>query len=282
MKAAPFDYVRAATVDEAVAALGDDARVLAGGQSLVPLLAARLARPAVVVDVNRLDDLAGLHRSGEHLVLGALARQRRVETSPLVRRDVPLLAEALSHVGHVATRNRGTVGGSLAHADPAAELPAVCVALDARLTARGPRGTRVIAARDFFRGPHRTALAPDELLVEVRLPVPPAGSGHGVAELNRRANDLALVAVVACVTVADGTVTHARIAVAGAGPTPIRASAAETLLLGRPASAAALAEAAAAVADTTDPPDHLHAPASYRRDMAAVLTRRALRQAVTP
>ncbi|MFC6092322.1 FAD binding domain-containing protein [Saccharothrix lopnurensis] len=282
MKAAPFDYVRAATVEEAVGALsGDGARALAGGQSLVPLLNLRLARPTTVVDVNRLD-LDHLRLSGTDLVLGALVRHRRVETSPLVRREVPLLAEAMSHVGHVAVRNRGTVGGSAAHADPAGELPAVCVALDATLVARGPAGPRAIAARDFFLGPHRTALAPGELLVEVRLPVPPPGSGHAVAELCRRHNDLALVAVVACVTVSEGTVTRARVAVAGAGPTPLRATAAEALLVGRAPTADAIASAADAVADSTDPPDDLHAPATYRRDMAAVLTRRALRQAVAP
>ncbi|MFD7660546.1 FAD binding domain-containing protein, partial [Actinosynnema sp. NPDC059797] len=211
MKAAPFDYVRATTVEEALSALSGGARVLAGGQSLVPLLNQRLVRPATVVDVNGLD-LAHLHRSGTDLVLGALVRHRRVETSPLVRREVPLLAEAMSHVGHVSVRNRGTVGGSAAHADPAAELPAVCVALDATFLARGPAGRRGIPARDFFLGPHRTALAPDELLVEVSLPVPPPGSGHAVVELSRRHNDLALVAVVACVTVREGIVTRARIA----------------------------------------------------------------------
>ncbi|MBB5958288.1 carbon-monoxide dehydrogenase medium subunit [Saccharothrix tamanrassetensis] len=280
MKAAPFAYVRAAGVGEAVAALSEGALVLAGGQSLVPLLNMRLVRPHTVMDVNRLD-LAHLHRSGADLVLGALTRHRQVETSPLVRRDVPLLAAAMSHVGYVAVRNRGTTGGSIAHADPAAELPAVCVALDASFTVQGARGRREIPAGEFFLGPHRTALAADELLVETRVPVPPVGSGHGVAELSRRANDLAVVAVVACVAVSEGTVTYARIAVAGAAPTPIRATVAESVLLGRTPSADVIASAADAVADATDPSDDLRAPAAYRREMAVVLTRRALRQAVT-
>ncbi|GAA1288232.1 xanthine dehydrogenase family protein subunit M [Saccharothrix xinjiangensis] len=279
MKAAPFDYVRAATVEEALSALSGGARVLAGGQSLVPLLNQRLVRPTTVVDVNRLD-LDHLHESGSDLVLGALVRHRQVETSPLVRRRAPLLAEAMSHVGHVSVRNLGTVGGSAAHADPAAELPAVCVALDATFGVRGPGGPREIPARDFFLGPHRTALAPGELLVEVRLPRPPPRSRHAVVKLSRRHNDLALVAVVACVTVRDGVVTRARIAVAGAGPTPVRAGAAEALLVGRAPGHHAVAEAADAAADATDPPDDRHAPAAYRREMAAVLTRRALRGAL--
>ncbi|MFJ6674788.1 FAD binding domain-containing protein [Actinosynnema sp. NPDC091369] len=279
MKAAPFDYVRATSAETAVEALRDGAVALAGGQSLVPLLNARSRRPEVVVDVSRLP-LTGIEQDGPALVLGALTRLRAAETSPVVRRAVPLLAEALTHVGHVSVRNRGTVGGSVAHADPAAELPAVFLALDAVFSVLGPDGTRVVAARDFFLGRHRTALAPDELLTGIRVPLPPSTARHGLAELSRRPNDLAITAVFTSVVLSDGVVTDARIAVAGAGPTPIRARAAEDLLRGRAPTPDVLATAAEAAAAATDPVDDVHAPAAYRRDMAAVLTRRALREAV--
>lgn len=279
MKAARFDYVRAATAEMAVDALARGAVALAGGQSLVPLLNTRSRRPEVVVDVSRLP-LTGVELDGSTLVLGALTRLRAAETSPVVRRAVPLLAEALTHVGHVSVRNRGTVGGSVAHADPAAELPAVFLALDAVFTARGPGGTREVDARDFFRGPHRTALASDELLTGIRVPLPPPTARHGVAELSRRPNDLAITAVFTSVTLTDRVVTEARIAVAGAAPTPIRAHAAEELLRGRALTPDVLTAVADAAADATDSVDDVHAPAAYRRDMTAVLTRRALRQAV--
>ncbi|MER5261526.1 xanthine dehydrogenase family protein subunit M [Actinosynnema sp. NPDC002837] len=279
MKAARFDYVRAATADIAVDALARGAVALAGGQSLIPLLNTRSRRPEVVVDVSRLP-LTGVEEDGSTLVLGALTRLRAAETSPVVRRAVPLLAEALTHVGHVSVRNRGTVGGSVAHADPAAELPAVCLALDAVFTAQGPGGTREVDARDFFRGPHRTALASDELLTGIRVPLPPPTARHGIAELSRRPNDLAITAVFTSITLTDRVVAEARIAVAGAAPTPIRAHAAEELLRGQALTPEVLTAAADAAAAATDPVDDVHAPAAYRRDMTAVLTRRALRQAV--
>jgi aerobic carbon-monoxide dehydrogenase medium subunit len=281
MKAVAFDYVRASSVEDAVDALGDDnAKVLAGGQSLVPLLNMRLARPAVLVDINRLAELSYLRRDNGNLVIGALTRHRTVETSPLVHEDIPLLAEALKHVGHVSIRNRGTFGGSLAHADPAAELPAVCVALDAFFLIQGPDGVREIAARDFFLGPHETALEPSELLISVRIPVLPAMTGYSVQELSPRGNDLALVGVFAAVTVESaGICSQARIAVAGAGPTPIRAIAVEQALTGQTLTDLAIAAAVAEL--SVDPPDSIHAPASYRREMASVLTRRAIRTAVS-
>jgi carbon-monoxide dehydrogenase medium subunit len=279
MKAAAFDYVRAGSVDDAVSALAaDGAQVLAGGQSLVPLLNMRIARPSLLVDVNGLDDLAYVRRDGERVEIGALTRQRAVETSDVVRRDVPLLAQALRHVGHVATRNRGTLGGSLAHADPAAELPAVAVALDAELVVRGPRGERTVAATDFFRSPFRTVLVPGELLVAVRFPVLRAACA--IEELSRRSKDLALVAVFVALEREDGRCSRARIAVAGGGPTPIRARAAEELLRGQPLTGDVIASAAQEIAAATDPPSDLHAPAAYRREIAAVLGRRALTKAV--
>jgi aerobic carbon-monoxide dehydrogenase medium subunit len=283
MKAAAFDYIRAASVDEVVQALAahEDAKILAGGQSLVPLLNMRLARPAVLVDINRIGELAYLRRSNGDLAIGALTRHRAAEISELVRRDAPLLAEALRHVGHLTIRNRGTIGGSAAHADPAAELPATLVALDAQLVLRGPRAERVVAARDFFQGYLQTTLEADEIVTEIRIPVLPAGSRCAVAELARRSGDFALVAVFAVLVLApDGTCRDARIAVAGAGSVPVRATEAEAILVGRVPDAGALGEAAAAVAAATDPPSDIHAPATYRREMVVVLTRRAVRSAL--
>ncbi|WP_410654265.1 FAD binding domain-containing protein [Amycolatopsis sp. lyj-112] len=284
MKAAPFSYLRAASLDEAVEALGTPgAQVLAGGQSLVPLLNLRQARPSLLVDINRVGGLSFLRRKNGLLEIGALTRHRIVETAEVVRSQVPLLAEALGYVGHVAIRNRGTIGGSLAHADPAAELPAVMLALDAEFAVHGNGGERVVAARDFFLGPHRTALGPGELLTRISVPLsrpePTLRSGCAVEELSRRSRDLALVAVFATVTLSGDTCTAARIAVAGAGPTPIRATAAEESLIGNALTADAIAAAAELAAAATDPPEDLHAPAGYRREMAAVLTRRAITRA---
>jgi carbon-monoxide dehydrogenase medium subunit len=219
VKAARFDYVRASTAEMAVDALARGAVALAGGQSLIPLLNTRTRRPEVVVDVSRLP-LTCVEQDGSMLMLGALTRLRAAETSPVLRRAVPLLAEALTHVGHVSVRNRGTVGGSVAHADPAAELPAVFLALDAVFTAQGPSGTREVEANDFFRGPHRTALASDELLTGIRVPLPPPTARHGIAELSRRPNDLAITAVFTLVALTDRVVTEARIA--PASPWPVR------------------------------------------------------------
>lgn len=278
MKAAPFDYLRVSSLDEAVQALGTpESLVLAGGQSLVPLLNLRQARPSLVVDINRVDELSFLRKENGCLEIGALTRHRAVETSDVVRSEVPLLAEALGYVGHVAIRNRGTIGGSLAHADPAAELPAVMVALDAEFAVHGPDGERTIAARDFFLGPYRTALATGELLTRISVPVLPGGCA--VEELSRRSRDLALVAVFATVTMSGDVCETARIAVAGAGPTPIRATAAEAALVGQPLTDGVIATAADLAAAATDPPDDLHAPSGYRREMAAVLTRRAITRA---
>nr|WP_042193643.1 xanthine dehydrogenase family protein subunit M [Kibdelosporangium sp. MJ126-NF4]CEL20817.1 Carbon monoxide dehydrogenase medium chain [Kibdelosporangium sp. MJ126-NF4]CTQ98378.1 Carbon monoxide dehydrogenase medium chain (EC 1.2.99.2) [Kibdelosporangium sp. MJ126-NF4] len=279
MKAAAFDYLRASSVTEAVEALaGAGARVLAGGQSLVPLLNMRLARPRLLVDINHLADLSYLRRDNGNLVIGATTRHRAAETSALVGQDLPLLAEALRYVGHVSIRNRGTIGGSLAHADPAAELPAVAVALDASFRAQGVHGVRDIPAGEFFLGPHQTALTPGELLVSVSFPPPPAR--FSVQELSFRRRDLALVVVVAAVTIVDGVCAQARIAIGGAGPIPLRATAVEQALVGQTLTDAVIAAAAAEL--VCDPPDSVHAPASYRREMATVLTRRALRTAVHP
>ncbi|MBC3193363.1 xanthine dehydrogenase family protein subunit M [Pseudonocardia sp. C8] len=283
MKPTAFDYVRATSLDHAVAVLAEhdgDAKVLAGGQSLVPLLAMRLAQPTVLVDLAGLDELSYLRADGAHLEIGAMTRARTVETADLVAGRVPLLPAALRHVGHVTIRNRGTIGGSAAHADPAAELPAVLRALDGELVATGPGGRRTIAAADFFRGFLDTALEPGEVLTAVRLPAQPAGVRVAVQEFARRHGDFAIVAVFAAVELDDSArIRSARIAVAGADQVPVRAAAAEELLAGRPPTPDLLVAAADAVAAATRPTDDIHAPADYRRRIAAVLTRRCLEQA---
>lgn len=285
MKPAPFDYVRAIDVEHAVAVLAasdGDANVLAGGQSLVPLLAMRLAQPTVLVDLGRLADLAYVRDDGGHIEIGAMTRTRDVETSPLVAAAAPLLPAALAHVGHVTIRNRGTLGGSTAHADPAAEAPAVLRALDAEMLLAGPRGTRTVAAAEFFQGFLVTAVEPDELLVAVRVPKQAPGTVVAVQEFARRHGDFALAAVFTALRfAADGTVAEARISTAGVGQVPIRADAAEGLLVGTTAGPDAVAAAAAAVAAATSPIDDIHAPVAYRRHLVAVLTRRCLAQATT-
>ena len=275
MKPAPFDYLAAASVEEAVAALaayGDDAVVLAGGQSLVPLLNMRLARPSVVVDVNRVAALAGIAANGVTTV-GALTRQAAALRSPLLAERAPLLVAALAQVGHVATRSRGTIGGSAAHADPAAELPAVLLALDATLVLRGPEGERVVAAADFFQGPFTTARHSTELLTAVRLPAAPAGSRHGFHEVARRHGDFALAGAAVVVAPAPpGAVRHVRIALFGVAPCAFRAVAAEAALTaGAPAEQVAALAAAAA-----EPHDDTHATAAYRRRAVHVCVLRAL------
>ncbi|MGD9525842.1 FAD binding domain-containing protein [Pseudonocardia sp.] len=280
MKPAPFGHVHATSVEHAVAVLAEsdgEAKVLAGGQSLVPLLAMRLAQPSVLVDLGRLGGLAGIRDAGDHLEIGAMTRTRDVETSPLVAAAVPLLPAALAHVGHVTIRNRGTFGGSAAHADPAAEIPAALRVLDAELVLAGPGGRRAVTAADFFRGFLTTAAGPDEVLVAVRVPKQEPGTAVAVQEFARRHGDFALAAVLTAVRLApDGTVAHARIAAAGVGPAPVRADAAERLLTGAVPGPDVIAATAAAVAGATAPVTDVHAPADYRRHLAAVLTRRCL------
>lgn len=284
MKPAPLQYVRATDLAHAVAVLtehGGDAKLLAGGQSLVPLLAMRLAQPTALVDLAHVDGLAGITDAGDHLEIGAMTRTRDVETSPLVGARVPLLPAALRHSGHVTIRNRGTIGGSTAHADPAAELPAVLLALDAEMVATGPGGRRTIPAAEFFHGFLTTALEPDEVLTAVRVPLQDPATGVAVQEFARRHGDFAIVAVFATVRLdGAGRVADARIAVAGADQVPVRARAAEDLLSGQVPTVEAIRAAAAAVADATNPTDDIHAPAAYRRRLAAVLARRCLEQAV--
>jgi len=284
MKPAPFAYHRPATVDEALTVLarhGGDAKPLAGGQSLIPAMNFRLARPAVLVDLNRIAALAGIRGSADGLRIGTMTRQRAVERDTTVARDAPLLAEALPHIAHPQIRTRGTVGGSLAHADPAAEMPAVMVALDATFDLRGPRGKRSIAAAEFYTGLFTTALAPDELLVEIAIPRPAPRSGSAFVEVARRHGDYALAGVAAVVALDDaGRCREARIALLSVGDGPVLARKAAQAITGAAPTAEAIKAAAdAAASKDIDPPGDIHASAAYRRQLVGVLVRRALQRA---
>ena len=284
MKPPPFDYARAESVDEAVALLArhdGGAKLLAGGQSLVPMLNFRLVHPSLLVDVNRIPGLAAIEEGAGGLRLGALARHRQLEVSPAVAERFPVLRAAVRHVAHLAIRNRGTLGGSLAHADPAAELPMMALLLDATMEVSGPAGSRRSAAREFFRSALTTALGDAEMLVRVELPFLPAGTGWGFEEVARRAGDFALAAAAATLTLgADGNVAEARLAVMGVHDTPLRIAAAEALLAGEPPEREAVEAAARAARDAVEPYDDLHASADLRRHLVEVLARRALEAAV--
>jgi len=281
VKPAPFEYADPRSLDEAVAELGrhgDDGKVLAGGQSLVPMLNFRLARPRVVVDINRVAGLDGLTESGGTLRVGALVRQRRLERWAAGRSA--LFAAALGHVGHSAIRNRGTVAGSVVHADPAAELPAVLLALDGVVVARSPRGERAIAASELFQGPLTTSLAADEIATETRWVLPAATDGWGFHEVARRHGDFALVGAVVVVALRAGRLERVRAALFGAGPTPVRLAALERALNGQPPAAATTRAAVESATRELDTASDLHATAEYRRVVAGTLVTRALGDAV--
>ena len=279
MKPASFAYHRPAMLDEAFELLeryGPDGRILAGGQSLVPALNMRLATPAALIDINRLPGLDRIQLTAEGLVIGALARQEAVEHSPLVARHAPLIAQAMPHVGHLAIRTRGTFGGSLAQADPAAELPASVVALGATIRVARRGDVRVIPAPQFFRGIYTTALEPGEVLTEVVVPPIQAGWRSSFEELARRHGDYALVGLAAHCRVTDGRIEEARLVFTGVGITPVRASRAETALAGRRRDPNVLAGAGRALDGDLDPPTDVHASASLRRHLARVLLSRVL------
>jgi CO/xanthine dehydrogenase FAD-binding subunit len=282
MKPAAFDYVLAESIDAAVAALaaaGGDAKILAGGQSLVPMLNFRLLRPATLVDINRIPDLAFIEERADHIVIGALTRHYRLETSPIMAEHLPVVTEAMRHVAHLAIRNRGTIGGSLSHADPAAELPMLALLLDATLHVVSYAGLREVPARDFFLGPLTVALAADEMVTHVTIPKPPPTTGWGFAEVARRSGDFALAAVAATLTLRDGRICAARIAMTGIDETAKRADEAEALLAGRKLTPDLIDAAIAAVRAAVNPPSDLHASSDYRRHLVGVLAGRALADA---
>ncbi|HTQ91426.1 MAG TPA: xanthine dehydrogenase family protein subunit M [Streptosporangiaceae bacterium] len=282
MKLPPVEYEAPATVADAVGLLaehGDEASVLAGGQSLIPLLALRLARPEVLIDINGIDELSGVSAEDGWVTIGAMTREYVAEESGTVAEAVPLLAAALPLIGHEAIRSRGTIGGSLAHADPAAELPAVARALDAEFVVRGPSGTRVIPAAQWFEGFLTTSRSPDELLLEVRFPAANGDTGVSFEEVARRHGDFAMVGLATSLMFSDGTISEARLAFAGVSEVPARVTAAEDLLTGERPSAELFDEAARRGCEDLDPPADLHGSSDYRKKVAAAVMRRGLRAA---
>jgi carbon-monoxide dehydrogenase medium subunit len=283
VKPVQFAYHRPASLDEALALLeryGADGRVLAGGQSLVPALNMRLAAPAPLIDINRLPGLDGIGLEPEGLVVGALARHEAVEASPLVVRHAPLIAQAMPHVGHRAIRTRGTVGGSVALADPAAELPVCLIALDGTVRVAGRGRRRDIPAQRFFRGIHMTDLAPGEIVTAVVVPGIQPGWRSRFAELARRHGDYALVGLAAHCRVDGGAIMEARLVFCGVGPTPVRAFRAGAALSGRRPDPDAVAEAGRALDADLEPPGDVHASPALRRHLARVLLARAVAQIV--
>jgi CO/xanthine dehydrogenase FAD-binding subunit len=284
MKPAPFRYIVARSVEQALALkaeYGDEARFLAGGQSLVPTMNFRLTQPAVLIDINPLAELAGMRKSGpESFHIGAVTRYRDIERDPATARDLPLVAEALPHIAHPQIRNRGTIGGNLAHADPASEMPAIVVALAGRLRAQSKNGERWIPASNFFAGTLVTTLAADEMLVELELPLAKPRSGACFMEVARRRGDFALVGV-ACMVQMDenGRCAEARIGLCNAGETPILAEDSGASLIGRPIDLAAIDQAGALVQRAIDPGGSIHASKAFQRHLAGVLTKRALIEA---
>ena len=282
MKPAKFDYFAPESVAEALELLrahGGDAKILAGGQSLMPVMNFRLARPAAIIDINNIGELAFIREDGEGVAIGALTRQRAIERSDLVRRRTPLLAEATQFIGHLPIRSRGTIGGSLANADPAAEDPALALALDATMVLASHRGERRVAARDFFTGLLETAIAEDELLTGIEFPATPAGEGWGFREISRRHGDFALAGVAARITVAEGRIAAAHLAACGVGPGPLPLVAAAAALAGQEPSDAAIDAAAECAAGEIDPMSDVHASAAYRRELVRAMTARALHDA---
>ena len=282
MKPAVFHHVAPTSVDEVLSLLREhspDARILAGGQSLVPLMNFRLSCPSILIDLNHVQDLAYIRDDGALLAIGAMTRERTIENSDLVRRFAPLLHEATSHIAHLPIRSRGTIGGSLANADPAAEYPAVSVALDFDMVIRSARGERRVSARDFFLGLLTTALEPDELLVEILVPKAPPRTGSAFVELARRQGDFALAGVATQITCSGDNIAEVRMAACGVGPGPIRLAAAEDIIMRDGLTDATAKRAAKAAAEEVDPSNDLHATASYRRHLTGIMASRALMRA---
>jgi CO/xanthine dehydrogenase FAD-binding subunit len=281
MKPAPFKYIAACSLDQALslkAKYGDEARFLAGGQSLIPAMNFRLARPEVLIDINGLPELAGIDRPDRETIrVGAVTRYRALERDADFLRECPLFADALPHIAHPQIRNRGTIGGNLSHADPASELPAVATAMRARMKIRSSNGERELEASEFFAGLLTTSLEPEEMLVEISFPVHKPRSGSCFMEVARRRGDFALAGVAAIVSLdEDGRCTEVRLALCGVGETPVDASAAASSLVGQRCTGKAIEAVAADLQGAIDPPGSIHASADYQRHIAGVLARRAI------
>ncbi len=283
MKPASFSYTAPTSVDQAVELLtlhGTEARLLAGGQSLMPVLNFRLGQPGILIDLNGIADLSFIREQDNRIEIGAMTRQCDIERSSLIAAHAPLLHEATQQIAHRAIRNRGTIGGSLAQADPAAEYPACVVALDATMVVRGGKGERLIAATDFFDGPLTTTLADGEILVRIDIPKAPADSGSAFVEIARRHGDFALAGVAAQIALSNGKVSQANLAACGAGPVPVRLAQAEKALMGTAADDSAVQSAARAAMAEVDPQSDLHGSSAYRRRLVGVMAARAIDQAV--
>lgn len=283
MKPPKFEYHAPTTIDDALDRLArydGDAKVLAGGQSLMPLLNFRLSRPAALIDLNRIPALAYIKEADGQVRFGAMTRQRGIEFSPVVARRLPLLMEATRWVGHLPIRTRGTIGGSIAHADPSAEYPAVLTALEGEVIVRSPKRERTLRPAELFQTYLTTSLAADEILTEVRLTAMPAGAGYAFEEFARRHGDFAIVGIAAVLVVEGTRCAKARLATAGAGPVPLRLRAAEEILEREGVGEPALEAAAQKAAELVDPDSDIHASADYRRHLTQVLTARALRRAL--
>jgi carbon-monoxide dehydrogenase medium subunit len=283
MKPVKFEYHAPRTLEEAIAVLaryGGQAKLLAGGQSLMPLMNFRLTRPAALIDLNAVASLSYIREDDGSVRFGAMTRQRSIEFSPVVRQRLPLLSEATALVGHLPIRTRGTIGGSLAHADPSAEYPAVLAALDGTVVVKGPRGERTLRSAQLFQSYLTTSLEPDDVLVEVSVPAMPPGAGFAFEEFSRRHGDFAIVGIAAMLVGQDTRCTAARLATAGTGPVPVRLRAAEEILERDGFSEAAIQAAARRAEELVEPDSDIHASAAYRRNLTRVLTARALRRAV--
>jgi aerobic carbon-monoxide dehydrogenase medium subunit len=283
MKLPPFDYACPTTLPEAVQLLAShdgDAKAIAGGQSLMPMLAFRLAHPSLLVDLRKLADLRGIRISERGVTLGAMVRWRDIEDDERLETAHPLLKAAIAHVAHYQIRNRGTVGGSIAHADPAAEMPGIAMTCDAEIAVVGKSGARVYQAADFFQGALTTALAPDEIIVEIRLPAWPKGRRWGFQEFARRRGDFALAAAALFHDQdAHGKACNAHVGVIGVGDRPLRLAAVEDVINGQSIDEATIAKAEAMAAAAVDPQDDIHASAAYRRALVGTLVERALKSA---
>jgi carbon-monoxide dehydrogenase medium subunit/2-furoyl-CoA dehydrogenase FAD binding subunit len=285
MKPSAFEYFAPNTVKEAVGLLvqyEDEAKILAGGQSLVPIMNFRLGRPEVLIDINKIKGLDHIKEEGDELLVGALTRERDLELSPLVQQGCPLLAEAVSFIGHIPIRNRGTIGGSLVHADPSSELPTVICCLDGEMKVVGPSGGRTLEPEEFFLTYLTTSLEPSEILVEVKIPKLPQNTGWSFVELSRRTGDFAIVGVAALLFMESGGVCkEARIALGGVAPTPIRVEEAEEVLAGQKITDALIEKAGEEAAEATETEPDYHASAEYRKEMTRVFVQKALQEALS-